>query len=407
MKKRLNKTMIIAFIILTVSGCSKDKSNSENVPQENNKIINETNDKTVDKTADETKDNISKETEKKSKAPEVELKELSMIEFDELLKELPMSITSTKYVIQDDEFKSLYPDLLQVILKNNTQEDIKNAVVAFVGWDENGLPVKIKGNIDFSDGQYIKLVNYNDINLVPGKTAGENSGFQLDEKNTIKSFKAAIVSYETFDGETWNNPFYDDWKNLYEGEKFSDDMSVKVSETETKKKQEISKDNSQNKSDESKDKVINTGDPKVSETYLIEQLESQDFKIIDTKYTVQDEKLKNLYPDLLQVILKNDTEHDIKDAVVAFVGWDDNKLPVKIKGNIDFSDGQYIKLVNYSDINLIPGGTFGEESGFQIDEKIKIKSFKAIVVSYETFDGTTWDNPLYEDWKLLYEGKKL
>lgn len=40
-------------------------------------------------------------------------------------------------------------------------------------------------------------------------------------------------------------------------------------------------------------------------------------------------------------------------------------------------------------------------------DNCEIKSFKAIVVSYETFDGDTWDNPYYEDFCSLYEGKKL
>ena len=40
-------------------------------------------------------------------------------------------------------------------------------------------------------------------------------------------------------------------------------------------------------------------------------------------------------------------------------------------------------------------------------EKCNIATFKAIVVSYETFEGKTWNNPYYEDFCSLYEGKKL
>lgn len=137
------------------------------------------------------------------------------------------------------------------------------------------------------------------------------------------------------------------------------------------------------------------------------QLEEQELKIVSTEYKTQSEQYKSLYPDMLQVILQNDTEYDIKNAVIAFAAWDENNLPVKIKGSIDFSDGAYIRQVNYSDINLIPGATFGDSYGFEIDEKCGIKSFKAIVVSYEAFSGETWSNPLYNDWRKMYEGVKL
>ena len=110
---------------------------------------------------------------------------------------------------------------------------------------------------------------------------------------------------------------------------------------------------------------------------------------------------------MLQAVIQNNTSSDVKNAVVAFVAWDKNDLPVKIKGSIDFSDGAYIKKVNYNDINMIPNSTFGESSGFEIDESCDINSFKAIVVSFETFEGETWVNPLFEDWCKLYEGVKL
>lgn len=148
-------------------------------------------------------------------------------------------------------------------------------------------------------------------------------------------------------------------------------------------------------------------EPAMTEDKLLSQIDAQELKVVKTKYVVQDEKYKALYPDMLQAVIQNDTSCDIKNALVAFVAWDSNNLPVKIKGSIDFSDGSYIKEVNYGDINLVPGKKFGESSGFEVDENCNIKTFKAIVVSYETFDGTTWENPLYEDWCEFYEGVKL
>lgn len=139
---------------------------------------------------------------------------------------------------------------------------------------------------------------------------------------------------------------------------------------------------------------------------LLQDASKVDLSIIETIYTVQDEEDKVLYPDLLQVIIQNNTDKDIKDAIVAFVAWDANNLPVKLKGSIDFGDGSYVKEVYYRDINLIGGATYGENSGFEMDESIEVSKFKAIVIHYEDINGETWDNPYYENFKAQYVGKK-
>lgn len=158
---------------------------------------------------------------------------------------------------------------------------------------------------------------------------------------------------------------------------------------------------------ENSEKTTNNEKKELTAEELETRLNAQELKITSTNYSVQDERYKTLYPDMLQVILQNDTSYDIKNALIAFVAWDENNLPVKIKGSADFSDGSYIKQCNYTDINLVPGGTFGDSYGFGIDESCNIKTFKAIIVSYESFTGEKWDNPLYKDWCKLYEGVKL
>ena len=318
---------------------------------------------------------------------------LNQTELEQRLQQQPLAVISTDYIVQDEQYKALYPDMLQAVLKNGAGSDIKDAIVAFVGWDKNNLPVKIKGSIDFSDGSYVREVNYADINLIPGDTFGKNSGFEIDENCGIETFKAIAVSYETFEGDTWENPYYDAWKELYEGNKLSDELTVTMEEPE-----EIS--------------VIvelpaqSTPEAAYDAEELEELIGQQELKVISTDYIVQDEQYKALYPDMLQAVLKSEADVDIKTAIVAFVAWDKNGLPVKIKGSIDFSDGSYVREVNYADINLVPGATFGETSGFEVDENCGIETFKAIAVSYETFEGDTWENPYYDAWKDLYEGQK-
>lgn len=327
--------------------------------------------------------------------PKPQKTEMGIEEFNALLADLPLTVASTKYVVQDDNYKALYPDMLQAVIQNNTTADIKNAVVAFAAWDSNFLPVKLKGNMDFTDGSYIKKVSFSDINLVGGATYGENGGFSVDENCNISSFVAVPVSFETFDGDTWENPYYTDWEKLYEGVKYSDALTIEVMPKDVGF--EVTSDSSSDSSSKST----------VSEDDLENQLSAQPVTITSTKYVVQDENYKALYPDVLQVTLENGSDADIKTAVIAFAAWDQNGLPIKLKGSMDFNDGAYVKKVNYADINLIAGGSFGEGYGFEIEDALGVDSFQAIVVSYETFEGDTWQNPCYDDWCTLYEGQKM
>lgn len=129
-------------------------------------------------------------------------------------------VSEARLLVQSEEYKSLYPDVLQAILVNNTQSDIKDVVVAFVAWDENDLPVLIKGQFDYNPASYIRRASYAGINMVPGSTYGENTGMRLDESiRGIVTVKAIVVSYVTFDGETWENPEFAQFIEEYEGKK--------------------------------------------------------------------------------------------------------------------------------------------------------------------------------------------
>lgn len=133
-----------------------------------------------------------------------------------------------------------------------------------------------------------------------------------------------------------------------------------------------------------------------------------DLVVSEARLLVQSEEYKSLYPDVLQAILVNNTQSDIKDVVVAFAAWDENDLPVLIKGQFDYNPASYIRRASYAGINMVPGSTYGENTGMRLDESIKgIVTVKAIVVSYVTFDGETWENPEYAQFIEEYEGKKL
>ncbi len=383
--KRL-KTLALTFIVLSAVLVSCGSEPKEEQKTANNTVVTEPKEESKEQPKEEVKETKNVQT-------------MGIQDFDNLIQSQDVVITETRYTVQDAQYKSLYPDLLQVILKNNTDKDIKDVIVAYVAWDENNLPSKIEGSMDFSGGSYVKEVNFGDINLVPGSTFGEDSGYGISETTKITSFKAIPISYVTFDGTTWTNPYYDEFKSLYEGKKYSDDLTVEVTIEENTA--------STTDSASQANANTNTSSASVDESTLNENLAKDFLVITEVRYTVQDAQYKSLYPDLLQVILKNNSDSDIKDAVVAFVAWDKNNLPVKIEGSMDFNGGSYVKQVNFSDINLISGGTFGEDSGYEIADGLNITTFKAIPISYTTFDGQTWSNPNYKDFKTLYEGKKL
>ena len=63
--------------------------------------------------------------------------------------------------------------------------------------------------------------------------------------------------------------------------------------------------------------------------------------------------------------------------------------------------------VLFENINLVPGSSYGDSQGYAIDEDCGVDTFKAVVVSYTTFEEKTWENPDYKAFCDLYGGKRL
>lgn len=58
--------------------------------------------------------------------------------------------------------------------------------------------------------------------------------------------------------------------------------------------------------------------------------------------------------------------------------------------------------------NVAPGETFGQGYGFEIDSDVdEVYTMKAIIVDYEGFNGEKWTNPLYSEFKNIYEDNCL
>ena len=108
----------------------------------------------------------------------------------------------------------------------------------------------------------------------------------------------------------------------------------------------------------------------------------------------------------------NESSDDIKDMEINFVGWDSNNLPVTLKSTRFSVPASYSPKLTMGDVNLIPGAKMNENDAdtfvmLPFDDTISVAKAKAIVTAYRTFDGTVWINPLLDQWKEVYSGKKL
>lgn len=191
---------VLIILVLTAYGCS----------QKENAVSSE---KEVTK-------NESK-VEGKSKVKK-ESNTLNAQSLETKLENQDIVIENGRYLIRSEEYKSLYPDALQAYIRNNTGKDIKDITFGFVAWDKNGLPIKIKRSVDFSDGNYFSGVKGEAVNIAPGDLYGEDTGMELDKAMDIEYFKPIIASYEDFEGNTWENKELKNFLKIYEGKRLKD-----------------------------------------------------------------------------------------------------------------------------------------------------------------------------------------
>lgn len=217
MRLRIIITVLLSLTLLI--GCSSNEVKSTTSENSDDKVVSETKtDNDLESTKNDTADKDEEDNEKLEEVEKVE-EEITESELEELIAEQPLKVVETNYVVQSDEHKTLYPDLLQAIIENNSGEDIRDALLAFVAWDSNGLPLKLEANFDLSGGKYVYLINAPDINLPDGHTWGYDNGFEISDSLDVAEFKAIVVSYETFEDEEWKNEYFDDFVRLYEGQK--------------------------------------------------------------------------------------------------------------------------------------------------------------------------------------------
>lgn len=318
---------------------------------------------------------------------------ITITEFEELLNKQPMTVFSTQYLVQDNKDKEAYPDLLEAVVKNNTTQTVTSVEIAYMAWNLKKQPVQIKSATDTTEGAFVQKHTLTDIHLLSGRVYGRGKGLPLSKDATLSSIlciKAIVVSFETQEGQKWENPYYSAFETAYSGQKFDYDMRISTEEYTS-----------------GLDLIEDTAKIEtLKQAELDKTIKEQNIGIIESQYLVQSEDKKNLYPDMLQIVMKNNTEQTISNVHVAFAAWDKNKRPVKIRSHTH--DGiDYIDQVTYSNIDLAPGESYGKDVGYPLMQNNNIAHFKAIIVSYETTDGNTWENPYFSDFCELYEQKDL
>lgn len=125
-------------------------------------------------------------------------------------KEQLLSVESATITIQDENYKSLYPDMMTIIVKNNSEKTVKSYDVSILGYDANGYPMKVKGKYD-STGVYEFEGTAEDANIVAGGVYGKDKGWNLYRTHGLSNIIAIVKNVTFYDGTTWDNPYYEYW----------------------------------------------------------------------------------------------------------------------------------------------------------------------------------------------------
>ena len=97
-------------------------------------------------------------------------------EIEKYKNEQEVTVENAKILIQDDRYKALYPDMIEVIIKNNSSKTIKDYEVAVLAYDKNNYPLKIKPKYNYSGGGFEFTGKADNVNVVAGATRGKDYG---------------------------------------------------------------------------------------------------------------------------------------------------------------------------------------------------------------------------------------
>jgi hypothetical protein len=133
--------------------------------------------------------------------------ELDQEEIEKLKENQSVSVESAYF------YKGSYGILngITVIVKNNTDQVVKEYSVTILGYDADGFPLRIG-----SSSVQIQGTSKN-CNIKPNKTYGKDSYFSIrNHEDEVKKILACVSSVTYYDGTTWENPYYKYWLEKFE-----------------------------------------------------------------------------------------------------------------------------------------------------------------------------------------------
>lgn len=157
---------------------------------------------------------ITNDTELTEKSNQIKDKAKEQ-EIEKYKNEQEVTVESARIIVQDDRYKSLYPDMIEVIIKNNSNKTIKDYNVAVLAYDSNNYPLKIKPKYNYYGGGFEFTGNAENTNVVAGATSGKDYGWELDKTHGISKVIAIVKDVTYYDGSTWENPYYTYWIEQY------------------------------------------------------------------------------------------------------------------------------------------------------------------------------------------------
>ncbi|MDQ0160661.1 DUF5780 domain-containing protein [Alkalibacillus salilacus] len=131
-------------------------------------------------------------------------------------------VQESNIVEQSAEHKALYPDMLQMILRNESDKTIENMEVRFLVYDEDGYPVKTRPSMSVSGKVHEFRGNAESINVQPGETFGRENGWEIESPHDAEEVLSVVKTVDFYDGTTWDNPYYDYWIEEYKDEPLGD-----------------------------------------------------------------------------------------------------------------------------------------------------------------------------------------
>lgn len=326
--------------------------------------------------------------------PEAELaaEKQAFADFRADLEDEDVLAVNAGVVLNADGDKMLCADV-----KNNSAEDITDFVLSYAVWNKMGRPITIRTQNNSINAEPVFESTETAIEVKANSTWEADAGLKLaDNLEEIAYVEVIVVSY-TKGGVKVTNPLYDAWKETYI-DRYLADWQMEL----------MGEDGLQSSDDG--DNVIGTTVSKEQALATLKDNLSKE-KVVAINEAVHKEMDDGNI--MLSVDLKNNSDKQIKELVVAFAAWDIDGNPIKLKSASGTSEDAYVKRINMGDVTVAAGQTWMADSGDDVmgykvaPELSNIAYVKAAVISSTMEDGGSWSNPYYDQWKTTYENVKL